>query len=92
MSNITETGRSAPISVASGLFFLNLAGDFGGTSIRVDWAKNCEGPWNPLLDEDGAPTAITDTFNKQVTLGLGAVSFFATGGAAIDVAPTLKRL
>ena len=89
--NITEAGQSGPIRVSSGLYFLNLDGDFGDSSVRVDWSKNCDGPWSPLLDEDDLPTAITGTFNKQVTLGIGFVSFFVDG-TTIDVEAALNRL
>lgn len=82
---INSTGRSKPTRVSSGLYFMNIDGaDFGGTSIRVDWAKSCDAAdedWSPLLDESGEPTAISSAFNKQVTLGIGAVSFVATGGS-----------
>lgn len=89
---ITQTGRTEVAArVATGLYFINIDGTFGGTSIQVDWAPSCDGPWSPLLDESGSPTAITGVFNKQVTLGLGVVSFVATGGTGIDVKATLSR-
>jgi|18_taG_2_1085343.scaffolds.fasta_scaffold06670_2 hypothetical protein len=89
---LDTTGRSEAYPVRGGPHFLNIDGAaFGGTSVRVDWQEEEGDEWTPLLDESEAALAVTEAYNKIVTLGKGRISFFLTGGTSIDLKATIKR-
>ena len=91
--DISATGQSAPVVVRTGIHVINIDGaNFGGTSVRIDWRQTPADVWSPLNDEDGLPIAATSTYNKSVFTGAGEISFFLTGGAAIDLSIAIERL
>ena len=91
--NITTTGRSEPVVLEkTGTYFINIDGaNFGGTSVQIDWRASDADVWTPLKDENGDPLAATEATNKEVLMGDGEMSYFLTGGTAIDLDVSTKR-
>jgi len=90
--NITSSGPTEALPLIGGPHFLNIDGTFGGTSVAIEWAEDPDGPWTALLNESEEVIAVTEAYNKILTVGPGFLRFNLTGGSSIDLNAVAKPI